>query len=291
MQAITPFFRRCTVCLALMASSLVTAGEKDYAGNYRRGGVDSAEQLVLLEDGTYCYAVMAGSLDLLSAGRWKPAANPAGGIELAEVRSSQPVFPAIARHNPDLSRQVVIEFNEYGFSDVNAPVFAVSATDQPPAEFRRLFPGEKHTWSDRYRLPPMDAEQVRYLFVGRMTGQDEERGPLSMTVYRLDEGVNQVRIGFDRNQARPLMNMTAHLLDGTLQVGGSRFGEREPLTPELRAGAQRNCIAPALTGKQDGADFRQGPPDVPMLTPVRTFMADPESLQDDPWFPDSPDTE
>ena len=75
---------RRSVCFSLFFTALfitpmafaqnLSSGEKAYVGGYRQGSVDSLTRLVLLDDNTFCFSVMAGSLDLLAAGHWK--SNP-----------------------------------------------------------------------------------------------------------------------------------------------------------------------------------------------------------------------
>jgi hypothetical protein len=107
-----------TVLTVFAASLCSTQSSADYVGHYRRGGVDSAEQLALMDDNTYCYAVTAGSLDLLSGGRWTVLLGKEGGkvagknagkeagkvagkdasVALQEVKPNKPVFPAVAKN-------------------------------------------------------------------------------------------------------------------------------------------------------------------------------------------------
>jgi hypothetical protein len=80
--------------LPLAAAQALTPAEKPYVGGYTQGSVDSRAQLMLLDDNTFCFSFMGGSLDMLAGGRWKAEGN---GVRLQEVRQNGAVFPVLGR--------------------------------------------------------------------------------------------------------------------------------------------------------------------------------------------------
>lgn len=112
-------------CVASLCAAQTSADPlaTSYAGSYRRGSVDSSEQLVLLPDNTYCFAVMAGSLDLLSGGRWQAAPDNQPGIVLQEVKPTRPIFSAFVMNKPEQGAQVIFSFHGRSMACANAPVF------------------------------------------------------------------------------------------------------------------------------------------------------------------------
>jgi hypothetical protein len=258
-----------------------------YAGSYRRGSVDSVEQLVLLPDNTYCYAVMAGSLDLFSGGRWQVAPGNNGAlITLQEVKPAKPLFPAFAINTPDKGTQVVFNFHGRSMSNADAPVFAVSANDTPPKTMQRLFSPDHNGWASNYPLPAIDAANAQYFYIGHL--QREARGQkprLQVTQYKLDNA-NTVRIGFDRIQAMPLIAFSAQLVknddEDVLQLDGRKFGRKRELSPKLAEDARANCITPAL--HPETVPVRPQRDGSSVLVPVKDFYLSPDAVQTKPWF-------
>ena len=273
----------------LLSGTAANAAQPEYAGSYSRGSVDTVEQLVLLEDHTFCYAVMAGSLDLLAGGRWEDSTNPAAGIELREVKADRPVFPVIFKQASTDKHKVIFDFHGYSLSDAGLATFAVSDTDSPPAAMRPLFPEGKTSWSSSYPLPPIESGKARYFFIGHATqdeGNPQQPHVLSVTVYKLDSG-GQVRIGFDRAQATPPLNLRAELHEGALLLQGEVFGNRDALTAGLAEAVRRDCITPVLSTAKPATDNLE--PGVRRLLPLRRVDLPIIAVQGEPWFPEGSD--
>ncbi len=285
---------------AVPADTAVDPLAASYAGSYRRGSVDTSEQLVVLPDNTYCFAVMAGSLDLLSGGRWQAA--PAGGttsgtsavpgkaIVLQEVKPVRPIFPAFAMNKAEQGTQVVFSFHGRSMSGADAPVFAVSSTDTPPKVFRRLFPEGHNGWAASYPLPAMDAAKATYFYIGHVERKarrsgSQAAGRLQITQYKLGD-MNNVQLGFDRIQANPLMAFSAWLVkddeEDVLIMDGRKFGRKRELSPKLIDDANKNCITPALYPNTEPARPRR---DGSTLTqPVQDFYVNASAIDTTPWF-------
>lgn len=257
-----------------------------YAGSYRRGSVDTAEQLVVLPDNTYCYAVMAGSLDLFSGGRWQATAGSNAGISLQEVKPAKPLFPAFAISKPDQGTQITFNFHGHSLADADAPVFAVSATDTPPKRMQRLFSSEHNGWASNYPLPAMDAAAVQYFYIGHLQQEAQGQKPrLQVTQYKLGPA-NTVRIGFDRIQAMPLMAFSAQLAkdddEDVLQLDGRKFGVKRELSLKLMQDARANCITPAL--QPETVPVRPRRDGAVALVPIKDFYLAADAVQTTPWF-------
>jgi hypothetical protein len=279
----------------------------DYVGSYRRGSVDSVEQLVLLDDKTYCYAVTAGSLDLLSGGRWTLLPDPDGGnnavIALQEVKPKKPIFPAIAKsveeQGQGKSGKVIFDFHGHSLSRAGSAVFAVSSSDEWPKLMQPLFPEDHNGWSSSYKLPAMDVGKVRYFYMGyiaerdrnsRRTDVTQTAQKLQVYQYKLDKG-NAVRIGFDQTYAAPLIQLSlqwkkgdkAPVAERALHSEGDKpFGSKKPLTEQVLNGARSRCIEPALSTasiyeqpRRDGGT---------LLEPVKEQLLDVKAVQGKPWF-------
>lgn len=285
-MAMRPSRPRCLLAATLpwLLIPAASAAQPEYAGSYSRGGVDSVEQLVLLQDRTFCYALMAGALDLLAGGRWQPAAGTDGGIELHEIKADRTVFPATVEDNG--SAKTVFDFHGHSFSGAELAAFGVSASDSNPATLRPLFTADKNGWSPSYALPPMDPAQAHYFFVAHAPRSMDGNGPedvLAVTVYAL-EGSGKVRIGFDITQAMPPLQLHARLQDETLWMQDRAFGQRTPLSAELIAAVRQDCIDPVLAGSPRAA--QDSAPGMQRLRPLRSFTLPASAVQGAPWFPE-----
>lgn len=268
------------------------AAESAFVGSYHHSDEDSASQLFVLDDHTFCYTFMGGALDLLAAGRWKPTDKPTASIRLEEIRPTQEMFPVFAS---TLGRQggfVEFTFDGYSFSQAHTPVFAISSTDAAPAVFKPLFPPGKSQWAQAYVLPPVVRENAKYLFVGDIE-VDAHNKPLRLRVSQYALGTQDtVRLGFDQSQARPLLQMTARLKKGVLFVDGSQFGAKDGLSPQTIQEVRETCIAPALAAEQiSGAKLnvaRDNGAVEPggVLTPIKHFSLSPTTVQGGPVFGD-----
>ena len=277
------------LCLGLVfsivtASAGMAAGlspsEKAYVGGYRQGSVDVLSRLVLLDDHTYCFGVTGGSLDLLTAGYWKSNPDKASGISLSEVRASSSLFPVRIKTTKDQGDKVAFVIHGYSMSEAKHPVFATSATDSLPTAMRPLFVADKSNWSDRYNLPPIKSDQARFFYIGHYE-RDKYGRPARVKVfqYALGNG-NTVLIGYDQNQGRPLMNMTAKLVDNVLHIDGQRFGKKDTLPAEVFSSVREDCTKPVLqAAKNVEKKNNDATP-----APIKSFYLDSKAIQGSPWF-------
>jgi hypothetical protein len=268
--------------LPIAQARAVTPAETPYVGGYTSGSVDTRTQLMLLDDNTFCFTFMGGSLDLLAGGRWKALPGKDGGVRLQEVRQQSPAFPAFTKKMAEQGKRVVFDFHGYSLSNANGPVFAVSADETAPNLFRPLFANGNHSWSESYLLPAMDADAVRYFFIGESGADTQGRliGKVKVVQYRLTDA-NTVRIGYDQQQASPPMDMQALLKGEVLHVDGERFGKRDTLPAQVIPEIREACIAPALG--TDAEALRKSGRDK-ALVPVRTFEIDRAAVSGEPFF-------
>ncbi len=265
-----------------MAGGL-SPSEKSYVGGYRQGGMEVLSRLVLLDDHTYCFGITGGSLDLLTAGHWKSNPDKESGISLSEVRAASTLFPVRVKTTKDQKDQgdkVTFTIHGYSMSEAKHPVFATSATDSMPTAMRPLFVADKSTWSSRYTLPPVKSDQARFFYIGHYE-TDKYGRPTRVKVfqYALGSG-NTVLIGFDQDQARPLMNMTAKLVNNVLHIDGQRFGKKDTLPAEVFSSVREDCTKPVFQAAKNEA--KKNNDTAP--TPIKSFYLDSTSVQGSPWF-------
>lgn len=284
-HTLRPLRNACATAVALatlavtITTHAATPAETSYVGEYRGRAVDSVTQLALLDDNTFCFALTGGALNLLMAGRWKAES---GGIRLRQVRQEQTLFPVFTRKSDAQGAMVEFEFHGRSLSRAQAPVFAVSADDKEPVALRPLFSESNSTWSERYKLPAMPVDAVRYFYLGDVVEAVPGKPLLVKVVqYRL-EGGHSVRVAFDQLQAMPLMDQRGELKGDILFLAGSRLGKRQPLVPEVLKAVRTGCIQPELNpgAARPAATDGQGK----LLVPARTFTVSPSAIQGKPFF-------
>jgi len=285
------------VLLPLAAAQAVTPAEKPYVGGYTQRTVDTRSQLMLLDDNTFCFTFMGGSLDMLVGGRWKAEGT---GVRLQEVRKDNAVFPAFGKVVADQKQNVAFDFHGYSLSNATSAVFATGSGEALPTTMRPLFKEDQNTWSDSYKLPPMPAAQVRYFYIGDVE-VDDVRQPRRLRVVQYKRGdANALAVGYNQAQGGPPLNLAATLKDEVLHVDGSRFGKRDELPDGILEGIRAACIRPALVAgakrpaeegseeeAQDKAAAALGKVVVrnAPLVPVRTFYLPLAAMQGAPYFP------
>ena len=258
-------------------------------GQYSRGTVDSAEQLAVLPNNDFCFALMAGSLDLLAWGRWEHIPGKPGAYSFREIKQSSTLYPMAAQNNPDIAdNELLIEFMGYSMSRAEEPVFAVSDTDAIPAKMRKLFPDDKYQWSDRYSLPKMKKSAAKYLFIGNVSLGDEDhpyrQSPKpEILVYKLPEGTNHVRFGYDSRGAMPPINFDLILRGNQLATmdGDRGFTKRDgKLTEEVPNQIYGSC----RPNEREDEDSR-------LIKPLRSFVLAPSKVNATPYFGPGSDTD
>jgi len=257
---------------------------------YTQGGMESQAQLFLLDDKTFCFTFMGGSLDLIRAGHWKKTTAEAT-INLQETRPETQLYPAIGKNLDRLGPPMVgIYIDGYSLSNAHSPVFAVTSTDDQPATFRPLFPSGKSNWSGTYALPLMPPEKAKYFFIGDVEIDKYNRPKkLRITQYKI-ENYDSFRIGFDEIQSDPAMNSNAQLINNVLQMDGGKFGSKVPLNQNTITDVREQCIKPILfpeSGQsKQGDSLGQQSAKVEMLKPIKSFSLDVSAIEGEPIFAD-----
>jgi hypothetical protein len=278
--------------LPLAGAQAVTPAEKPYVGGYTQGSVDSRAQLMLLDNNTFCFSFMGGSLDMLAGGRWKAEGD---GVRLQEVRQNGSVFPVMGRQVVQPKETVEFDFHGHSLSRAASVAFATGTDEALPTSLRRLFKDGHNGWSSSYKLPPMPAAQARYFYIGDAE-VDANGQPKRLRVVQYRRGdANTLRVGYNPAFGSPPLNQLATLKDDEmLYVDGSRFGTRKELPEKALERIRSACIQPALAepkrpSEEEAAEIAAGTATSvkqPPLVPVKTFYLPLTALQGAPYFSD-----
>jgi hypothetical protein len=277
--------------LPLAAAQALTEAEKPYVGGYTQGSVDSRAQLMLLDDNTFCFSFMGGSLDMLAGGRWKAEGN---GVRLQEVRQNGAVFPVLGRTVLGQKEAVEFDFHGHSLSRAVSVAFATGSDEALPTSLRRLFKDGHNGWASSYKLP-LPAAQVRYFYIGDAE-VDANGQPKQLRVVQYRRGdANTLRVGYNPAFGSPPLDLRATLKDDELHVDGRRFGERKELPEKALERIRSACIRPALAepkrpSDEEAAEIAAGRATSvkqPPLVPVKTFYLPLTAIQGAPYFADT----
>lgn len=255
---------------------------------YVQRTVDAQTQLFILDDKTFCLTFMGGALDVIKAGRWQ-AIGEDRAINLQEERVQTQIHPAIAITLDRLEDGMIgINFDGYTLSEAYSPAFAITSSDEPPVKLTPLFSSGNTTWSQTYALPLMEANQARYIFIGdiEVDKYGNPKDKVRITQYNI-ENYDAVRIGFNREQAEPALDVKANLEDKQLYFDGSRFGAKRALNPQIIEEVREQCVKPVLqpgSGTKINKNKRTAKFHGKMLVPVKVFNMDANVVAGKPFF-------
>lgn len=288
-------FTRLAVAIALLPlASVPVAAENNpssamnrLVGYYLSVTADAYAELYVLNDQRFCFRMVGGSLDLMAAGVWEVKD---GRAYFTEMKPPNPLFHIIAQKSQIPEGKIQISLFGHALSHANAPVIGFSPTQSGPFKLRRLFPNEKTSWSSRYTLPEMSREGANYVAIGGMKeGIEEDAGATSINDYHLEifqipARMNEVRIGYDRNQAKEPIEFSMPLSpDGKKKIDMLGQFERSetPLTPELERKVKTQCVQPimnAMNARPSSPALNGG------MQPVELLTVQDLEIVKEPWF-------
>ena len=246
--------------VGLMALALPARAQSgaEFVGHYGGGGVDSVSELLVLPNQTFCFALMAGNLDLMVGGRWQVVAGESGNkgnkgasaIRLTEVRPSRAPFLMQAQQREDADKvpagQRVVMFGGRGFSRADGVFIGFSLDDLRP-----VFAPQHRRFQSRYSIViPKGATR---LYVGLPSAKEGETPTTAKALeYAIgDTRFNTIGLGYDHDAARPLYDFVGTLDGKKLRLqsdqGGSALTRRDgAISANMRQSAEEKCINPAL---------------------------------------------
>jgi hypothetical protein len=222
--------------VTLAGNGVASAKAFDGFGMYRTGSVDSIEQMLILPEGSFCYAVTAGSLDLLAAGRWVAQGD---AIVLREVRPvSSPIVVIWQASTREQDRgKILFEFSGRTFGAEGGFLFGTDEGDQVPKDMRPLFGDNANGFEPFYgEARPTGTKTFALAYRPQPIPSD---GPYTIAQYRLPAvpaGAGlRLRLYYDREAARPSIDLTATMKSGAMMIDDRSVGKPGPITDESRA--------------------------------------------------------
>lgn len=289
---------RAAALLFLAAASLAQAAPRQLAsplvGQYRGGAVDTASELLVLDDNTFCFMLSAGNMDKLVGGKWervgdrsKKAAGK-GQVEIfdfQEVRSPREHFPLRMRQM-DLPQSIadgqrVLRLNGYVFAETKDAVMGFDL-----ANVRPLFASGKRSYSRNYHLPiPPGAS---HFYVGQLLPHSAS-GMVTLTQYRIDDvRFNTAELGYDHDAVRLPFSWQVQLEDKSLNITGEQQHMRmkkvsATIEPEIRRQVQDRCLDPSLLPAGVVPLAVREMQQMPFSKPERTVQVPVASIRNEAW--------
>jgi streptogramin lyase len=232
------------------------ASVSPFVGHYHHGTVDSIEELYILPNHTFCYAVTAGSLDLVAPGRWTAAAD---GIVLDEVKpaSNELLVAWESTLDPNEVGKLLFTVDGRSVGAQGSFILGTSESEELPVNFRPLFADEANEFSASYReTRPIGQTKifvVAYRLHLEVTRKESSRYKiLEYRVPNLKPGAGaHIRIAFNEQAAAPAIHKEAKMKGGMLYLDDSPESWDEPGPISARAASACGARLEALqTGKK-----------------------------------------
>lgn len=169
--------KKILLSILLFAAAAAQAAEP-FVGRYKNGGADWGMQLWLLDNQKFCYAVSAGSMDILTGGSWQITAQNGDIITIELTEQKLPISDVVIMANPKVDESTLTDAQkqtgsqrilfltppalENALGDMN-PLIGFSETEKPSGKFKWAYSAQGGTpMYARIGIP----EKARYVFVG-----------------------------------------------------------------------------------------------------------------------------
>jgi hypothetical protein len=249
------------------------ATEEVFVGKYSASERESLSELYLLNNNTFCYVFMGGSLDLMLAGTWQKSDQHKNTIILKETKTNNVIHPAQAQQLNRLDNKISITINGYSLVDVNTAVFGFSKGDTPPTTLRPLLPKNNNTGRANYTFPLLSPSSAKYFYVGHIDHKNKKI--LQVTQYAIGDN-DTIRIGFNNSQESMFPEPSfAQLIDNNLHLNGDYFSPKTGLKQQMQNEVYKHCIAQ----KNDVIDSEWS-----TLSPTKTLYFNKNAVKGEPYF-------
>lgn len=259
-------------CLIVKAQA---AEQSAFVGKYKKSDHESLSELYILNDKTYCYVFMGGSLDLIRSGSWEVSNKHKNAIVLSDKNIDSSSHLARGQKFNRLDNKISISINGYSLHDVNTPVFAFSKSNTPPSKFRTLLPKNNNVGRASYSFPLISPDDAKYIYLGSIVDSDKNSTQqLQITQYKI--GSNDVlQLGFDNQQNMLPQTMYAQLIDGKLNLNGESIGTKSKLKQRMIDEVKEHCIK--ANDQEENSEWT-------ILKPSDTFYEEQSVIIDKPYF-------
>ncbi|MCJ8319020.1 MAG: hypothetical protein MJK12_05275 [Colwellia sp.] len=270
---------RTALFLTLILSLTLQAAEKSsFVGRYSASERESITELYILDNHTFCYLFMGGSLDVMMAGTWQKSDKDQDTIKFKDNRSGQVTHPATGQYLNRIDNKISIVIDGYSLRDVNMAVFAISKEDKLPTTFKPLLPKNNSRGRISYSLPLITPSEAHFFYIGSQeTSQNSDGNRIKVSQYKVGD-YDTIRFGFNSQQSLFQEEFNGQMVDGELFINGDSINRKTELAPQMQQEVTEYCISPNTEeSEEDSVDWT-------VLIPSKTFFVDKESVNSEPYF-------
>lgn len=232
-----------TVALLSLGSIATAQTPPGFVGVYTDRTVDSVASLAMLPDQTFCFAMIAGALDVNAPGKWEHVGQEGEDtlLKLTRTRTlpsrfvlaSRTPVARIAGQKPPPPELVI---NTAAFSLLQPDVvFGSSDRSETPANLAPMFAPGQNSFSRSERLPL----QHRYLFLGYPTTE----GGWKITRFDIGRPRHPVLINLSEEAAQAGTVWQARFRQGHLYLEQSDLGAPRRLKPGEAQTIRQDCLS------------------------------------------------
>ncbi|MDO4695045.1 MAG: hypothetical protein Q4A62_10600 [Eikenella sp.] len=267
--------KRMAYLLALLGVSAAAAAQTpkaEFVGVYQKGSVDTVASLAVLPDQTFCFAMIAGALDIYAPGKWARLGQDGTGIRLKFTRVSalpsrfvlvtRAPIAAIAGEEPE-EPELLINTASFSILQRDA-VFGSSDRPETPGNLAPMFAPGQRVFSPQENLPLTH----RYLFLGYPVPE----GGWRISRFDIGRPRHSVRLVLSEEAARAGTEWEAYFRNGELTLNDDNMGRPRPFGQGEADAVRKGCLS--------------GAPDDPRVTlfrPQAEYRVDKLS-GNPPWF-------
>jgi len=265
--------------MLFVVSGCATVDQSVFVGKYSERQQESRSDLFLLDNNTFCYTFMGGSLNIVTAGSWTTSNEEKNTVVLKERESDKNIHPAQGQQLNRLDNKISIVVDGYSIADINSAVFAISKDETPPSKFRPLLPKHNNTGRAYYSFPLFIPDDTKYFYVGSLEkNPNNEANRLQVTQYKIGNN-DTIRIAFNNLRNRLPTPFNAQLIDNSLQLNGQHFSQKTELNQQEQQTVSKYCVAQEPLPKSNQKELEWT-----TLTRNKTLYFSEESITNKPYF-------
>lgn len=268
------------ICTAVLLGAAAIAAAQtpsaDFVGVYHDRTADSVTSLAILPDQTFCFAMMAGALDIQAPGKWEYAGTEGQDTLLTFTRTSTlPSRFVLSLHEPvatvagsdPAKPELIINTAAFAVLQPDA-VFGSSDQTDTPANLAPMFSPGQNGFSRSERLPLTH----RYLFLGYPAAE----GGWHISRFDIGHPRHNVRLNLSEEAMQAGTVWQGRFGSGRLLLGQNYdLGTPSPLKPDEAQAVRQNCL-----------NTEPDHPHITLFKPQAEYRMD-KLPQQRPWFGDS----
>lgn len=247
--------------LGLGMTAWAQTPKAEFVGMYQKGSVDSMASLAVLPDQTFCFAMIAGAMDIYAPGKWERLGQDDAVTRLKFTRVStlpsrfvlvtRSPIATVAGEEPE-EPELLINTAVFSMLQRDA-VFGSSDRPETPDNLAPMFAPNQRVFSPKESLPLTH----RYLFLGYPAPE----GGWRISRFDIGRPRHSVRLILSEEAARAGTVWEAYFHNGELTLNDANMGRPRPFERGEADAVRKGCLSgvpddPHITLFQPQAEYR-----------------------------------